>query len=348
MTFFPADTHRLEWIDATKGIAMLTIMNAHCWGVKGLFPLLTLCEVSVFFVLAGYTYRAKGTFTEYCSAKAKRLLIPFLFFNLLSLLIFAPQMLLCGNYSRLITCALGALYGRFQLFPYHAESPLTLMPLYNAPLWFLPAIFIGYILFRMLMSLPQNKQPCAAAGCFILAMGAVHLPILLPWAVDIGCFAAVCMYGGHLMQRHPLPEKKCHRIGVLLLLCAVYYIMNRRFGGANLSISIYGRYGALSAFPFLAFAFLGTAIANGIFCAMQGTLPVRFLAWVGRISLVLLCVHGLVDLGLKNLWNAAGILPADTHPICLICRIVGVLLFAYLWHRLCLKLSARYSLFRYL
>ena len=74
----------------------------------------------------------------------------------------------------------------------------------------------------------------------------------------------------------------------------------------------------------------------------------RFLAWVGRLSLVLLCVHGLVDVGLKNLWNAVGFLPSDTHPLCLVIRMAGVLLIAYLWHQLCRKLSARFSLFRYL
>ena len=79
----------------------------------------------------------------------------------------------------------GIVYARHCLFLYHGhQDNLFLLDNLNGQLWFLPAIFISYILFWFIVKADKKLRPIIIVGYVILNIGTSFLPILLPWSLD--------------------------------------------------------------------------------------------------------------------------------------------------------------------
>lgn len=76
---------RLAYIDIAKCLCLIAIIRMHflprpVWTTYFVF-------VPVFFVLSGYTYKNNKSFSELVAGKFKRLIIPYLLFNIVLVLI---------------------------------------------------------------------------------------------------------------------------------------------------------------------------------------------------------------------------------------------------------------------
>ena len=102
------DISRNPKIDAMRGTAIFMVVLGHsiiyypinlhevAW-CQNLFLLLSSVHMPLFFLLSGFCYQYKGTYKEYITNKIKRLMIPYLIFNLLDI---APRALFTGLVNR--------------------------------------------------------------------------------------------------------------------------------------------------------------------------------------------------------------------------------------------------------
>lgn len=133
-------TKRIRWIDIAKGIGIICIVIGHILrGTGTMIQWIYSFNVPFFFILAGLTFNKEKSLLDVIKTKAYQLLIPYAFFSLISISVFA---ILGGRMSSVSTDGfvtdevlpnlLGAIY---------ANSRTGLMK-WNTPLWFLPCLFV--------------------------------------------------------------------------------------------------------------------------------------------------------------------------------------------------------------
>lgn len=337
---------REEWVDAIKGLCMILILNAHLTHHQLPVPanMLIWCFVTLFFVLAGYTYHPKPeTMKDFCRKKAARLLIPYFAYSVAALLCMLPVLVWKGTWAKAL---LGIVYARFAvLLP--ASEQTQILNIGNAPLWFLPAMFVGYTMFRGLMSLSPLCRVLGGMGCFFLPLLACFLPFLLPWSLDVAGLAALCMLGGYMMQGCMHMERKALKVGAFILACVIFGVTGSLLKDVNISIADYGN---RTLFPPLAIVCLlletmaALYVLAQLFSWLRGTYLSRFLAWCGRISLTLMCTH--IYTGKAALW----ILKKTPLPYIIVtfCCLSCAVACCAVWVAFCRKFKNRYPLLQYL
>lgn len=116
---------RLVWLDALKGIGILSIMRLHMVApMEYLQSLLYVGAVSMFFIAAGFNYRNPDNIKCSLKQKAKRLLIPYFFWSLFLLLVEHDFSVDSLRYI------VGILYARMSIFP----DGNSLLVIGNAPM----------------------------------------------------------------------------------------------------------------------------------------------------------------------------------------------------------------------
>lgn len=315
---------RKNWIDAAKAVAMFIVVLNHSelripgvnfWG--GMF------FVPAFFLLSGYTYHpGNGSYKEYVKKKAKRLLIPYLTANLFLFLFFFIKMILTHNLTSdfVVRSLLGILYGRNQIFmssDYHSNLMINL----NAPIWFLPALFVALIMLEGFYRLCKGNEKKVVLIVVVYALFATgyhyFVPVLLPWCLDIMPFFLLMMLAGNLLKKIDFfneddeklileissqdelsqgratehmskisPEIRRVVIVLLFIICIVSGLFN---GSYNLSLSDTGKSVTLMCTAAISSSILLMVIMNLLDKKAEKTCSI--LAKLGKHTLTILCYH---------------------------------------------------------
>lgn len=124
---------RVAWIDNAKAIAIFFIVLGHQLPSGALCGYLYSFHVPFFFFLSGLTFSADKKAKDFFLNKAKRILLPYYVFSLISIAIYLVTNYVFhkGGLSP-SQCLLGMLSG---------TRSTGLMP-WNNPLWFLPCLFV--------------------------------------------------------------------------------------------------------------------------------------------------------------------------------------------------------------
>lgn len=339
----PKQHKREAWVDAVKGGAILLIINAHITRIPLCFPLdyLVICYVTLFFSVAGYTFSLKReSYGIFCRKKAERLLIPYACYSLFAYLCLLPWLVYKGLWSYSL---LGIIYARFFLVP-HGEHLLNIG---NAPLWFLPAMFVAYCFFRGLLTLSSPLRIVAGLCCFALPALACVSPFLLPWSLDVAGLAALCMLGGYYMKG------QLGRQGVWVqLICAafslaIFILMGYLLGPVNISIAEYGNKSLLPVWRvgcLLLMTLSSTYLLALFFIFLDGTYVTRFFAWCGRMSLMLLCTHIYIGHAAEAAFRVLKVPPLLAAPLCLML----ILFCAKILSDVCRKYGEKWRFLKYL
>lgn len=129
---------RYEWIDVLKFIGIFSIYLGHCGqGAGKLYPFVFIYHVPLFFFISGF-FANKGkdkSIKEYILAKAKQLLVPYVFFSIVSNISYA----LLGNYNGI------DVKNMFIKSFWGIRNTLT-----AGSLWFVPCMFVVSILYFIL------------------------------------------------------------------------------------------------------------------------------------------------------------------------------------------------------
>lgn len=291
---------RKNWIDATKAIAIIIVALNHSglvipgvnfWG--GMF------FVPAFFLISGYTYHVgKDRFSDYMKKKAVRLLVPYIVTNLLLFFFFLVKRYISKELTRqyVVESFIGIFYGRNQIYA-DREANIYLMPNLNAPLWFLPALFVALLLLEGLYRLfrEDEKKVLLVVLCYTLLATAYHyfVPVLLPWCLDIMPFFLLMMMAGKKLRQTEILEGKSYSIGqillIVVLLLAILIGSALLNGSVNLSISFLGKSVTLMLLSSISSSILLMMFMYIIEKKVEG-LSVA-LGIIGKHTLTILCGH---------------------------------------------------------
>ncbi len=298
---------RKKYIDAVKGVNILIVLFGHAQGIPIIGGLLMACFMQLFFVLAGYTYRRHDneSVRSFAAGKAKRLLVPYFVYTV-SLWIL-DSVLERLPLSEIIRGGYGVFYARCCFYPdYGSLDNYYLLHNWNGQLWFMPALFLSYMLFILFLRCGRRTRAALFALCFVSACALCYCPILLPWSLDTLPITGMLVYAGFLLQPgmtqidrfclKDLLKKKCllRLTGIGAVYVAVCCV-NRT---VNTSIRVYGRHGAFSVLPYMLLGVLGTVMYLLAFSALEkerwGRGIVDLFAYLGERTITLLGTHVMV------------------------------------------------------
>lgn len=292
---------REKWIDAVKAVAILFVLLGHARvRIPYVSSLAVLFYVPVFFVLAGYLHhhRPEESYAGYVGKRARRLLIPYFGYNAFLLLFSIGKSAAVGRLSAAgaLRSLLGILYGvNTVCAPESLESVYEpLLNIWNAPMWFLPALFLSEILFEGLIRLLRENRTAVLWSCIWCAVFGTVVeylsPVLLPWSIGTVLLTEVLVAMGSEMRQYQLVERtgeKPWRIAVLFLAAGVLRGQN---GAVNISIGIWGQSIAVGLFAVL----LASAGIMALMRRLEKRLPQRLLEGlevIGQNTMPVLCLH---------------------------------------------------------
>ena len=279
---------REHWLDIAKFFCIALVVINH---MDISIPLVSffggMLYMPLFFVAAGYTYRNKGkSIKEFVVDKAKRLLIPYAYCNLI---LFAIFTVMSRKLSR--PGILGLLYSRSQLMRNGTMWNMRLSQYLNAPTWFLTCLFLCYCFYYVIDCKFTDTKKRRKAIAIAMAVGVLIRsvsPVLMPWSIENALFFLGYLEVGRTLKEGGLTWLRNNQwiyANLLIGYVALCYIQ----GLANVSISEYGRSMILYFF---------TGSVGSILCMKLGELTEKYLkilakpmAFVGRNTLPILCWH---------------------------------------------------------
>lgn len=280
---------RMEWLDAMKGIGILLIMSSHLFSTPILGKYLYVGFIPLFFFISGVTARRTcDPFSTFAISKAKRLLIPYFFYSILFTSIIV---VLSGNYLYFI----GVLYSRYCLYSLGTDPNFIFMSTgATTPLWLLTCLFFSQGLFYFYTHRKTKTQKVVSIIAFALVGYALSfLPILLPWSIDTSFLLTLfTIIGYELYQRFNHLSNKINYYIVPLLVSIPLLVALSGFNGvSNISVSIFGSFRYISYWIYIMCSVFYIIIIYTVSIIIQGSVISKLLAFIGRMSLELMCIH---------------------------------------------------------
>ena len=309
--------NRYGYIDYCKALCIVFVVLLHS-GLESLQRIF-IFVLPMFFAVSGFLYvPGKRTKKEYITERFRRLIIPFWLLTAM----YAPieawrsTVLGYGTINNLLTFPLYALYGSSILAPmtrlteavsaYAYPYPMAFGKVFIASpsanhLWFLPALFIGSVLFCVLEEKTQKNAMAKILSIGLLLTvafldSAVETLRQLPWGIGTGSFCAACMLCGYWAKQARLVERRGGFVLTSVVIGFAFAVLAECLGstgGAFIS-SYYGPYGILSVC--LTFAG-GLGGAWMVLCLMKKlddtpwTFLKKILSLVGRASMQIYQFH---------------------------------------------------------
>ena len=281
---------RAGWIDVWKGLLIFQIVVFHVLGaanvyvpnassgvVKVLSSFIENYHVTAFFVVAGLLWRGGINFRMFVSKKAFRLLVPYIVF---------------GLFWAMLYVLLSHVIGGAESGSTIAWSPFASVLLCNGwpqgegwrvinALWFLPCMFLTSICYWLIdKTMPKFWQQVVV----LLVLNGLehHSVVLLPWAAEriprMLIFVIIGRWVGKIFDVSS--RRLC-----LALSVALYTISSFRP-----IVSFLCDWFGLGAWRFVVQSFLAIAASGFLSRAISQS---RFLEYLGKSSLVILCLHKL-------------------------------------------------------
>lgn len=279
---------RVVWLDALKGFGIIMIMLVHTGMMPSWSVLISAGYISLFFIASGFTFKQKENLGGEIKKKGKRLLTPYFFWGIIAVLITIFLSYLQGKDPNMGGKVIGLLYSRHSL-AYHLDFVPDVSMLASAsisPMWFLTGLFTAYVLLLLLLRIKNNHLHYVSVALFVIvSMLLIYLPVLLPWSIDTAFVGALLIYWG-------MQKKNISVDWSIFILCALIYVGLVYFEKSiNISVRLYGGHGALSVISYILIGILETDLLITLLQKFEWTIVVKFLSYIGKFSLVLMCIH---------------------------------------------------------
>ena len=264
---------RLDYVDIAKGIGLILVLCSHSDAFDLMWMMMDMC-IPIFFFCSGYTFKMKGTLIESMIKKLKKLLVPYLFFNLVMFCVF------CHFSLREIV---GVLYSRYSLYPLDISPNVKFFTSGNYPMWYLTSMIVSYFLFYLIVYFEKYKHAIILVYA-ILIVCFMKCPILLPWSIDTAPLTALLIYTGMKVRKHDLISIDLYQVLFVVLL----YVGLRCVGGdLNISVRVYG---TSVAIYFLLAVIAPFMVLWGSRC-LEGTFVGKCFLILGQHSLTIFCIE---------------------------------------------------------
>ena len=256
----------MSWLDVLKGIGIVLVTIGHIYSNRTVFNWLYSFHMPLFFLAAGWVYKEKPVLTD-IKRRIQTIVVPYFSFGLLVLIYWQ---MIERRFRNSDMSFMDSLFGLFSGCYDNLD--------FNVHLWFLPCFFATVVLFNILANLGGKKIAYIVAALMSLIYVALPMPEL-PWGINrvfkyIGFYAV----GVFLTGRETKIVDRKIRTGVVAM---VLLILNFFLSYHNLATGIMWFVTALIGV--LALILISQLINQN-----------RVLQYLGRISLIILCIHGPV------------------------------------------------------
>ncbi|MBE5882340.1 MAG: hypothetical protein E7289_08560 [Lachnospiraceae bacterium] len=268
---------RMRWLDMARGVALLFVMIGHCISSKSvLHHVLFTFHVPFFFVISGYLYRyKKNSFLK----DMVQLAVPYMIV-VACVMISTKIMGETSYYGNLRNVIKAALLGS-------GVKHNGILPI--GAVWFFPTMYFArrYMDIVFVIAKKELHRMFMVAAFVLAGIVLASKKVWLPLNVDVAMAAVLFMYTGYLLKQ------KQFRLNIITAVVAFcVWLAEFSCGRFNLGTRKYGLWcvtfaGAIAASILL--IELCIYMEKG---KMLGILN-RFLAFTGRHTVALLCIHDL-------------------------------------------------------
>ncbi len=288
---------RIVWLDAVKGIGILSIMLVHMVALPFDTKYIATGYVAMFFVISGLTFAVHKGVVQSIRSKCSRLLIPYFFYCISIVLIVFAFSLVSGKDYDIVQNLLGVIYSRRSWVANDIIPEESLLLRGGcSPLWFLTSLFTSLLLVYLWHALRRSRYLLVIYA--LLAVGGSMLPVLLPWSIDVAPLGALIIITGIQFRQQLCCATYDKWFPVVFISYMVLCYVN---GAGNMSIRCYGDHSALSIPLFFIIA-IGEYWLLSVFCRWtESTLFTKSMAYLGRSSLRLMCIHMFVWVIVKDM-----------------------------------------------
>ena len=264
---------RVEYIDVAKGIAIICVMVSHMWWGGLVHKILFSFEIPFFFFISGYFLSEKKTCKEIAWKRFRQLMLPLICMAVLIFIWRCYCLWVVDDWTlnSIVGCAKGIM---------KANSNPSISV---GPLWFLPALwFVTIVVRSFLCSEYAFLFVCLVSVAGVLSRSVIEIPL----SIQNGLACSVYFYLGYLCRKYNMLERAVFQdFFWILFLCAfwIYGVLNYHVGSSvpqSLQLAIT----AISAIPVF--------VKVAQLCSSLGGIK-TVLSWVGRGSLIILCIHAL-------------------------------------------------------
>ncbi|MBR1408260.1 MAG: acyltransferase family protein [Clostridia bacterium] len=280
---------REKWIDNAKGIAILLVIIGHTTGAyKGTFDFSFVYGVHLccFFLLSGYTLKKKKITKDYVNAKFARLMSPY-FFTCLAVMATDVFNSWCLNHDTSIF-TITSIIGRDLLRSFFASGSYKSFGTIEigtriGAIWFLPALFFAIMIFQYLLSRTEDKRVLIVTTGVVAYVGFVTGRFIwFPFSVQSGMLATFFLCIGYLIKKNQLLNnlRWYHYI-----IAQVILVLGIHYGYCNIGIVTANLNDLLLSIP------VGLAGCLLIYLVSKIITRARLLPYIGKNSLIVLCVH---------------------------------------------------------
>ncbi|MBQ2676650.1 MAG: acyltransferase family protein [Clostridia bacterium] len=261
------NNERIEWIDALKGFAIFCVTLGHLnmWGPieKWIYSF----HMFLFFFLSGFLFSSRKPTMEILKARVKRILIPYIGWNVISSLI--GMLFFDKSFSDFVE----------DLFILEGNHS------WNTPIWFLLVLFLAEIIITLL-KLYKHKWLTITTIVICLGLWILIGHKWLLWKLNLLPMAICFFLLGFIFK--PLVSK-IHKWYILLLLGIGSIVFS------SLNIRIIYTYGKFGNYVYCVLAAVcGTLFFIGLFSGVRMFSRLRFLKVWGRNSMIIMATQFFV------------------------------------------------------
>lgn len=236
---------RIDFIDLTKGIGILMVVAVHIndpdkpIGNSDLVRMLLSFTIPLYYLLSGMFFSKYAGFGNFTLRKVNKLLVPFVFFLLMSYLFYCAGWLLRGHSDIILE--------ELRKSVTHPEYLY-----FNTPVWFFVSLFEVSLLFYLVVMVcdklkmsDKGKKIAVAIICFIIGIVGYELGFIsvnLPLWIDTSLTALPFYYTGYFLNTETklfVPNKWDRYIPAFLviLLVVLYFTADKK----EMIINVYHR-----------------------------------------------------------------------------------------------------------
>ena len=264
--------------DIAKGIAIILVIVGHGHCISHLtLSFIYSFHMPLFFIIAGYFYHERGI-KESVRKDFRRLMIPYFVFAALAAMKFSMSKGIIQGDTQAIIDSIVAMC--WMSSSGHHSLLFSDIPTVGI-IWFLPTLFVCKNLYNIILRRMTNDRHKLMLVCILTSIAGVAGDILvnLPFGILTGCGALVFYMAGNMLKTYK-PTNAILAIGGGIWLACIF--TSHLFMGNN----EYGCY-PLDVIGAVAATILMVRLSDKIGKSQVG----EYLAWMGRNSMVVLCMH---------------------------------------------------------
>lgn len=289
---------RVHFFDIAKGIAIICIILGHL-NNSAINRVVFTFHVPVFFFITGYFMNSKYGMKAYAKNKFRTLIVPYIVTCIAIIIIGTLEGIIQGDaVSALMKWCYAALYGAGDSY----NEPFYIPGI--GAIWFLWATFWGCIFLRTSLQVERHVRLGIIIGLFVLGHFSRQI-FWFPLSIQAGACAVLFMYIGYIARnvKDNIEELSAEaKTFGLVSAVVIWFFFMKDFQSFWLVHCDVGR-GIVDIFGSICACIVVMYISKMI--EIKFGIAGRFLAFFGRYSLLVLCVH-IIELDLFPWWMITG------------------------------------------